>query len=64
MYTSVDFSRRLAAFERAEAGRFGRPLGDTAFARVALSRRMLAPTAVAVHEPAAMCADGPLLLQR
>jgi hypothetical protein len=38
-FTSQAFDRRLAAFERAEAGRFGRPLGDDSLARVAFARR-------------------------
>jgi hypothetical protein len=63
-FTSADFDRRLASFERAEAGRFGRPLGTSAFARVALARRLAAEPATTSADPARLSAGPALLLQR
>ncbi|GAA4024137.1 hypothetical protein GCM10022280_26230 [Sphingomonas swuensis] len=64
MFTSASFDRRLAALERAEAGRFGRPLGSDTYARVALARR-IAGTARNAGTDAATLSQGPsLLLQR
>lgn len=63
-FTSADFDRRLAAFERAERGRFGRPLGDDSMARVALSRRLGAAPAASWKDPAKLSRGSPFLLQR
>jgi hypothetical protein len=62
-FTSPVFDRRLAAFERAEAGRSGRPLGDLSLARVALARR-LDRREQAVHSDAAALSAGPAFLLR
>jgi hypothetical protein len=63
-FTTSAFDRRLAALERAEAGRFGRPLADNTFARVALARRLAAPEPARSLEPAELSAGPALLLQR
>ena len=63
-FTSAAFDRRLAAFERAEQGRFGRPLGDDSLARVALSRRIGAGLPAVVSDPAAVSRGSAFLLQR
>ena len=62
-FTSPDFDRRLAAFERAEAGRSGRPLGDLSIARVVLARRLATAGKPVSAEPAAMSAGSTFLLQ-
>ena len=62
-FTSQDFDRRLAAFERAEAGRSGRPLGDLSMARVALARRLAAATKPASADPAVVSAGSAFLLR-
>ena len=62
-FTSPGFDRRLAAFERAEAGRSGRPLGDLSLARVALARRLGRQGQAAINDPAAVSA-GPAFLLR
>jgi hypothetical protein len=61
-FTSPAFDRRIAAFERAEAGRSGRPLGDLSLARVALARRLGSQQKVS-SDPAALSA-GPAFLLR
>lgn len=63
-FTTAAFDRRLAALERAEAGRFGRPLADDTFARVALARRLSATPGSRSVDPAAVSSGAPLLLQR
>ena len=63
-FTSVAFDRRLAALERAEAGRSGRPLGSLAFAKVALARRLSSSDRFADADPALVCRGPALLLQR
>jgi hypothetical protein len=62
-FTSTAFDRRLAAFERAEAGRSGRPLGDLSLARVALARRLGAAGQPVSVDPAAMSAGSAFLLR-
>jgi len=62
-FTSPAFDRRLAAFERAEAGLSGRPLGDLTLARVALARR-LGRSGQAVTVDAAAMSAGPAFLIR
>jgi hypothetical protein len=62
-FTSPAFNRRLAAFERAEAGRSGRPLGDLSLARVALARRLGRPTDLAESDPALLSRGPAFLLQ-
>jgi hypothetical protein len=62
-FTSQSFDRRLAAFERAEAGRSGRPLGDLSLARVALARRLGGSGDAARSDPASLSA-GPAFLLR
>lgn len=62
-FTSPVFDRRLAAFERAEAGRSGRPLGDLSIARVALARR-LGHQAPSTSIDAAALSAGPAFLLR
>lgn len=62
-FTTAAFDRRLAALERAEAGRFGRPLADDTFARVALARRLSAPVGAIAGDPAAVSRGPALLLQ-
>lgn len=63
-FTTAAFDRRLASLERAEAGRFGRPLADDTFARVALARRLEAPVSAGTIDPARLSAGPALLLQR
>ena len=63
-FTTAAFDRRLASLERAEAGRFGRPLGSDTFARVALARRLAAAPGRGAVDPAAACRGPALLLQR
>ncbi len=63
-FTTADFDRRLAALERAEAGRFGRPLADSTFARVALARRLSANGTAVSADPASLSRGPALLLQR
>lgn len=63
-FTTAAFDRRLAAFERAEAGRFGRPLGDDSFARVAFARRLSTPAGPLPADPAIMSSGSAFLLQR
>jgi hypothetical protein len=63
-FTSVAFDRRLAALERAEAGRSGRPLGSDTFARVSLARRLAATDRSGDLDPALACRGPALLLQR
>ena len=62
-FTSQAFNRRLAAFERAEAGRSGRPLGDLSLARVALARRLGRAGDSSINDPAAMSAGSAFLLR-
>jgi hypothetical protein len=62
-FTTPAFDRRLAAFERAEAGRSGRPLGDLSLARVALSRRLGGSRSAVSDDPAAL-STGPAFLLR
>lgn len=62
-FTTSAFDRRIAAFERAEAGRFGRPTGSDIFARVALARRLSSRDGDAKLDVAAM-SRGPALLLR
>jgi hypothetical protein len=62
-FTSPVFNRRLAAFERAEAGRSGRPLGDLSLARVAFARRLGHQGQPTCSDPAALSA-GPAFLLR
>lgn len=62
-FTSPAFDRRLAAFERAEAGRSGRPLGDLSLARVAFARRLADRGQAIASDPAAISA-GPAFLLR
>ena len=64
MFTTATFDRRLAALERAEAGRFGRPLGSDTFARVALARRLSHSSADYGIDPATLSSGPSLLLQR
>lgn len=56
-FTSPAFDRRLAAFERAEAGRSGRPLGDLSLAQIALARRLASVNKPYSADPAAMSAS-------
>lgn len=63
-FISDGFERRLAAFERAEAGRFGRPLGDDSLARVSLSRRLDSTPVAAWAEPAKLSRGPAFLLRR
>lgn len=63
-FTTGTFDRRLAALERAEAGRFGRPLSDGTLARVAFARRQSCSSASAALDPAAMSRGPSLLLSR
>jgi hypothetical protein len=62
-FTSPAFDRHLAAFERAEAGRSGRPLGDLSIARVALARRLAGAGKPVSVDPAAMSAGAAFLLR-
>jgi hypothetical protein len=62
-FTSRAFDRRLAAFERAEAGVNGRPLGDLSMARIALARRLAAAGKPVAADPATMSAGSAFLLQ-
>jgi hypothetical protein len=62
-FTSSAFDRRLAAFERAESGRSGLPLGDLSLARVALARRLGCPAQPISSDPAAL-SSGPAFLLR
>ena len=62
-FSSPAFDRRLAAFERAEAGRSGKPLGDLSLARVALARRLNRASQAIAGDPAAMSAGAGFLLQ-
>ncbi len=62
-FSSQAFDRRLAAFERAEAGRSGSPLGDLSMARVALARRLAAADRSVSADPAAMSAGSTFLLR-
>jgi hypothetical protein len=62
-FTSQAFDRRLAAFERAEAGRSGRPLGDLSLARIALARRLDCSAPATINDPATLSA-GPAFLLR
>ena len=62
-FTSQAFDRRLAAFERAEAGRSGGPLGDLSMARIAFARRLAASTKPVSADPAAMSAGSTFLLR-
>lgn len=62
-FTSPAFDRRLAALERAEAGRSGRPLGDLSLARVALARRLNGARAALESDPASL-SRGPAFLLR
>lgn len=63
-FTSAAFDRHLASLERAESGRFGRPLADDTFARVALARRLSAPPSSVAIDPATLSRGPSLLLQR
>lgn len=63
-FTSAAFDRRLASLERAEAGRFGRPLADDTFARVSLARRLACAGEASSSDPAALSRGPALLLQR
>lgn len=62
-FTSKAFDRRLAALERAEAGRSGRPLGDLSLARVALARRLGSALDTRAADPA-LLSRGPAFLLR
>ena len=62
-FTSPAFDRRLAAFERAEAGRSGHPLGDLSMARIALARRLASAAKPVSADPAAMSAGESFLLR-
>jgi hypothetical protein len=62
-FTSPAFDRRLAAFERAEAGVYGRPLGDLSMARIAFARRLSAAAKPVSADPAAMSAGSAFLLR-
>ena len=62
-FTSQAFDRRLAAFERAEAGRSGRPLGDLSLARVALARRLCRAGEPVSMDPVAMSTGSAFLLR-
>ncbi|NJC04613.1 hypothetical protein GGQ97_000406 [Sphingomonas kaistensis] len=62
-FTSPTFDRRLAAFERAEAGRSGLPLGDLSMARIALARRLAASSQPVVADAAAMSSGSAFLLR-
>lgn len=62
-FTSKVFDRRLAAFERAEADRFGRPLGDLSLARIALARRLGRADEPVSTDPATMSIGAGFLLQ-
>ncbi|WP_300973048.1 hypothetical protein [Sphingomonas sp. LHG3406-1] len=62
-FTSPAFDRRLAAFERAEAGRSGRPLGDLSLARVALARRLNGASAATDVDPATVSRGSAFLLR-
>ncbi|UUR07047.1 hypothetical protein [Sphingomonas glaciei] len=62
-FTSQAFDRRLAAFERAEAGRSGRPMGDLSMARVALARRLGRAADAGINDPAAMSSGSAFLLR-
>ena len=62
-FTTSSFDRRLASLERAEAGRFGRPLSDSPFAKVALARRLIAPTAAKIADPAALSSGRAVFFQ-
>lgn len=61
-FISPAFDRRLAAFERAEAGRSGQPLGDLTMARIALARRLTAAGKAQHADPAAISAGSGFLL--
>lgn len=63
-FTTAAFDRRLASLERAEAGRFGRPLGSDTFARISLARRLACSSDTAELDPAALSRGPALLLQR
>ena len=62
-FTSPAFDRRLAALERAESGRFGRPLGDLGLARVSLARRLSSVTQPVSQDAAALSAGPGFLLR-
>ena len=62
-FTSPAFDRRRAAFERAEAGRNGRPLGDLSMARIAFARRLAAAAKQVNADPATMSAGSTFLLR-
>jgi hypothetical protein len=62
-FTSPAFDRRLAAFERAESGRCGRPLGDLSLARVALARRLGHSAPASSMDPAAVSSGAGFLLR-
>ncbi|GLR47892.1 hypothetical protein [Sphingomonas astaxanthinifaciens] len=62
-FTSQAFDRRLAAFERAERGRFGRPLGDDSMARIAFARRIAGTAPATPADPASMSRGSAFLLQ-
>ncbi|WP_344708878.1 hypothetical protein [Sphingomonas humi] len=62
-FTSPVFDRRVAAFERAEAGRSGKPLGDLSLARVALARRLNRAGPPASSDPVALSAGSGFLLR-
>jgi hypothetical protein len=62
-FTTAAFDRRLASLERAEAGRFGRPLGPDTFARIALARRLSASAGEDSADPS-LLSRGPALLLR
>ncbi len=62
-FTSQAFDRRLAAFERAEAGRSGSPLGDLSLARVAFARRLNRAGEPFSADPATVSAGAGFLLR-
>lgn len=63
-FTTASFDRSLAALERAEAGRFGRPLGSDTFARIALARRLEAAVPERFTDAATLSRGPGLILQR
>jgi hypothetical protein len=63
-FTTAAFDRSLAALERAEAGRFGRPLGSDTFARIALARRLEAAAPERFADAATLSRGPGFLLQR
>lgn len=62
-FTSPVFDRRLAAFERAEAGRSGQPLGDLTLARIALARRLGRAGQPANNDPVVLSTGAGFLLR-